>query len=294
MEGTSRTKIYFLLFIAAVIWGFQPVCLKWLLPEWSPETITTVRLFLFGGILLAESYRREGIKILPDRQSFFMLFVMGSCYMMNNVFQFTGLRYTTVTNTTLIVATGPVLTALLAGIFMKERLSLISKLGVLISLAGTFVVISDGNPAMLYDIDFNIGDVLCFLAQLSWTGYSLFSIGLMKKLSVLTVTGWSALFSAMLTSVYGIMEKGISVTPLSPIALGAFCYLVFLGGIIATIAWNEGVKAAGASVTSMFLYIMPVVGMLSGWLILDEYIDGVKLCGAAAIFLGVFLTTHSH
>ena len=294
MEGASRTRIYLLLFLAAIIWGFQPVTLKWLLPEWSPETITTVRLFLFGGMLLAESYRREREKMLPDRQTVLMLLVMGGCYMLNNVLQFTGLRYTTVTNTTLIVATGPVLTAVLAGIFMRERLSLLSKIGVIVSLAGTFVVISDGNPAMISNIDFNIGDLLCFLAQLSWTGYSLFSIGLMKKLSVLTVTGWSALFSAFFTGGYGIIENGISITPLSPLAAGAFCYIVFLGGIIATIAWNEGIKTAGASITSMFLYIMPVVGMLSGWLILDEYIDLVKLCGAAAIFLGVFMTTHSN
>ena len=230
--------------------------------------------------------------MLPDQPAVWSLIIMAVCYMLNNVLQFSGLRYTTVTNTTLIVSTGPVITAICAVLFMRERLSLLAWIGAFVSLLGTLIVISDGNPEVIFNVAFNIGDVLCFLAQLSWTGYTMVSIGLIRRMSVLTVTGWSALFSSILTGIYGLFEGSIVITPLSIIATGAFLYLVFLGGIMATIAWNEGIKEAGASVTSMFLYIMPVVGVASGWLILGEAMSMAKLCGAAAIFIGVYFATH--
>ena len=293
MKESSRTKIYGLLMLASVIWGFQPVTLKWLLPEWTPTAITTVRLCLFGIMLLLYSWYREGRRLLPDRHSLAIIMTMSLCYVLNNILQFTGLRYTTVTNTTLIVALGPALTAVLAAVFLRERLSGLAKLGVAVSLIGSLVVISNGDVGIITGIAFNIGDLFCVLAQLSWTGYTLLTLGLLKKMSIVTVTGWSALFSSVYSYIYGLLTEPFVLTALSPLAMGAFFYILFFGGIVATLAWNLGVKSAGASVTSIFLYLMPVVGMLSGWLILGEEISVAKLVGAATIFGGVYLTTHN-
>jgi len=68
---------------------------------------------------------------------------------------------------------------------------------------------------------------------------------------------------------------------------------VFLGGVLSMLGWNLGVKHAGASISAIFLNIMPVVGMLGGFLLLDESLGISQLAGAAAIFGGVYLTTHS-
>ena len=85
----------------------------------------------------------------------------------------------------------------------------------------------------------------------------------------------------------------LAVPLLSLPALGSFAYVLFGGGLIATLFWNLGVQKAGASLSAIFLNIMPVVGMLGGWLVFSESISPAKAIGAAAIFLGVYLTTHS-
>lgn len=55
---------------------------------------------------------------------------------LNNVLQFTGLKYSTITNCTLIAATGPAVTALIATICIRERLQILQWVGIAISFVG--------------------------------------------------------------------------------------------------------------------------------------------------------------
>ena len=145
MAAESRARTFSLLIIASAIWGFQPVCIKWLLDEWSPVTITAVRYFLFSAILFAIVWHREGRQLIPQGRTWVSLVLMGLGFMLNNVLQITGIGLTTVTNSTLISATSPANTAFLAAVFVRERLSVLSWAGIFISFLGTLTVISDGN-----------------------------------------------------------------------------------------------------------------------------------------------------
>ena len=62
---------------------------------------------------------------------------------------------------------------------------------------------------------------------------------------------------------------------------------------MAMLFWNLGVRRVGPSVTSIFQNVTPVVGMIGGMLLFAEQIGALQLLGAAAIFSGVYLTTHS-
>ena len=120
MGNSDRSKTYFLLVLAAASWGFQPTCIKWLVHEWSPVTITFVRYVFLSIILLGMAWRQEGARMLPKGRSWWYLLGMGlSGVMLNNILQFTGLLTTTVTNCTLISAMTPAVTAILAVLFIR-------------------------------------------------------------------------------------------------------------------------------------------------------------------------------
>ena len=292
-ENTGNTKTYFLLLFAAASWGFQPLCIKWLVAEWTPVTITAVRYFVISLILFAFLWRKYG-SILPPRKILGLLLCMGFMGIgVNNVLQFTGLRYTTVTNCTLISATTPAITAVMAVFWIRERLSLFSWLGILISFAGTFVVVSHGSWEAIRNIDFNIGDVLCFLSQVAWAVYSILGLKAMRHVSAVFVTAWAGFIGALMTLLYGFAMGEFDVVPLSMLAAGSYLYAVFIGGVLSMVFWNMGVKNAGPSISSIFLNLMPVVGMCAGWFFFHDEIGPVQLTGAAAIFVGVYLTTHS-
>jgi drug/metabolite transporter (DMT)-like permease len=292
-KGRRMVKTYFMLAFASAVWGFQPVCVKWLVAEWTPVTVTVIRYIFISLLLVITLYPKEGKKMFPPKKSWGWLALMGFFgILLNNVLQFAGLQYTTVTNCTLIAATSPAVTAFMAFFLIRERLSLIKWIGIFISFAGVLCIVSNGSLELIQNIDFNLGDILCFTAQTSWAIYCFISLKVMKYISAAAATLWFGLLGGFMTFIYGLFSNTIQVTMLSPVALGSFIYMVILGGFISLFFFNVGVKKAGPSVSAIFLNIMPVVGMISGNLLFADQIGIVQLGGAAAIFIGVFMTTH--
>lgn len=94
----------------------------------------------------------------------------------NNVAQFTGLQYSSITNCTLIAATGPAITALIATIFIHERLNFIQWIGIFISFIGVIFLITKGSIDVLLNFNFNPGDTLFFICQIVWALYSILGL----------------------------------------------------------------------------------------------------------------------
>lgn len=293
MNENEKRKTYLLLILTTIIWGIQPLCIKWLVTSWSPVTITAMRYFLIGTALILLAVHR-GERWLPPRECWLSLLLMGVTGIgLNNVMQFTGLKLSTVTNCTLIAAASPAITAFLAAVFVRERLNLIAWLGILISFLGALLVVSHGSLELIRHFAFNWGDILFFLAQIAWTMYSILGLKVMRHISAALTTGWAGLSGAVLTSAYGLLAGELHPVQLSTELWAAFFYTVLFGGVMAMLFWNIGVKNAGPSITSIFQNITPVVGMLGGTLLFAEVIGPLELAGAAAIFGGVYLTTHS-
>lgn len=292
MDEATKRKTYFLLAATTIIWGIQPLCIKWLVAVWTPVTITAMRYYFIGTTLLALSVYR-GEKLLPPRDCLLGLILMGATGIgLNNVMQFTGLGISTVTNCTLIAAASPAITAFLAAIFVRERLSLLAWGGIVLSFAGALIVISHGSLEVMRTLSFNEGDILFLLAQVAWTTYSLIALKIMRRMSALQTTGWAGIFGAFIVTGYGLITGQFAPVMLDASLGASFFYTVIFGGIMAMLFWNIGVHNAGASVTSIFQNITPVVGMIGGVLCFGEVIGFKEIAGAAAIFAGVYLTTH--
>jgi drug/metabolite transporter (DMT)-like permease len=290
----NKVKTFTILTLAAAFWGFQPSCIKWLVAVWSPVTLTACRYFIMSLIILAWAYARVGREFWPRRELWPMLFIMACVgILINNVSQFTGLKYTTVTNCTIISATSPVIAAFMSYLVIREKLSRLSWLGMAISFVGVLLVVSHGSLEVLQHLSFNRGDMLCFVSQVSWTIYSLLGLKVMEKLDPIATTGWAGFLGAWVTLAYGLATDDFHPVVLEWQPLVALLYTITCGGVFAMISWNLGVKAAGVSLASIFLNIMPVVGMLAGYFLFQEEIGLAQLGGALAIFCGVFLTTNA-
>ncbi len=295
MDLDVKKETYLLLIFTTIVWGIQPLCIKLLIADWSPVTITCARYLLISGIFFLLMYLRRDKGIRPPRSCWLPLAAMGvTGIFINNVTQFTGLQYSTVTNCTLIAATSPAITSFMAALFIKERLNLLAWIGIVISFIGVLSVVSHGSMEVVAKIDFNKGDILFFVCQIFWTIYSVIGLRVMQKISAMAATAWAGLFGAICTAGYGLITGELTPVFLPTLSWAAYFYTVFLGGVMAMLFWNIGVKNAGPSVTSIFQNITPIVGMIGGALLFNEVI-GIGECGGAlAIFGGVYLTTHSN
>ena len=186
-----KNKAYVLLSLAGILWGFQPVVVKFIVAEMNPPTLVSFRYLLLSATLFLLMKITHKKDFIPPKSCWLPLIIMGiTGVSLNNGSQFTGLQYSTVANATLIAAMTPAVTSLLAFVFLRERLALLQWIGIIISISGTLYLISNGNLDIILHISFNLGDILFFVAQLSWAIYCLISIRVMKKMSVLSVTAF--------------------------------------------------------------------------------------------------------
>jgi len=288
------TRSYLLLIGAAVVWALQPAFIKWLTAEMLPLTFTALRHTVIAGVLLVVYYLRERHRFWPLGREWLLFALMGATgILINNAVQFTGLKYTTMTNCALISAMAPTFTALLAALFLRERLAGRAWLGIVLSLVGVTVIISQGSWELIQSLSLNYGDVLCIVAILGWAVFSLLGVEVMKRHSAVGATAWSSLFGAVLTCLYGMAVGEFQPVALSPLAFSCAAYATLLGGIFCVLAWNYGVQAVGASTAAVFLNLMPVVGMVGGVILLGELITTASVAGAVLVISGVWLTTHA-
>lgn len=232
---------------------------------------------------------------LPPKKSLLTLFLMGFFGItVSNGIQFTGLQYSSVGNMTLISTTAPVITVILARIFLNERLNLIQIIGIIISFFGTLYLLSGGTLSTFTQMNFNKGDIYFFIGEVAWVIYILLSIPILKKISVLSATAWSGLFGSILTALFAHYSVGLQIVPLSTLGIYSFLFIILGGGITAMICWNLGTKKVGASNSAIFLNLLPVVGIISAYFTLNEPITLQKILSGIFIILGVYITTHSH
>ena len=280
-------KAYSFLIIACLLWGFQPVTIKIVTQEMNILTIIPLRFLIVSIILFIIMKITNEKNFLPPKKSLLTLFLMG-------FFGITVLQYSSVGNMTLISTTAPVITVILARIFLNERLNLIQIIGIIISFFGTLYLLSGGTLSTFTQMNFNKGDIYFFIGEVAWVIYILLSIPILKKISVLSATAWSGLFGSILTALFAHYSVGLQIVPLSTLGIYSFLFIILGGGITAMICWNLGTKKVGASNSAIFLNLLPVVGIISAYFTLNEPITLQKILSGIFIILGVYITTHSH
>lgn len=288
----NQNKVYCLLGLAAVLWGVQPVVVKVALKELSPVMITFYRYIGISAILLLVLFVRGGRNTFPPARHWVTLAAMGAAGItLNNVLQFTGLQYSTVINCTLVSATTPALTAVLTAVFLHERLNTVQWTGVVVSFCGVVFLVAHGSMAVILNLSFNHGDILFFVSQLCWAVYSLLGRRVMAELSPMTTTAWAGLAGAVLTGLYGLWGGADTAVSVTSVGISSMSYMIIGGGVLAMTWWNVGVKALGPSQASIFINIMPLVGMLFAVVFLGEQLGWQELVGGLLTLSGVYLTT---
>lgn len=291
---TKRNKVYILLGLAAVLWGAQPVVIKTLLCELSPTMITFYRYLAISFILFIVLFMNKGENFFPAARHRLTLLLMGvSGIALNNVLQFSGLEYSTVINCTLVSATTPAVTAVIAFIFLHEQVNRVQWIGIIISFLGVLFLVTHGSIEVIMRLSFNYGDVLFFASQVCWAVYTVLGRKVMLELSPIAATAWAGLAGALVTGIMALWEGGDINANLTANGGWSMLYIIIGGGVLAMTWWNSGVKVVGPSQAAIFTNIMPLVGMILAVAFLNEPLGWREVVGGLWILFGVYLTTQS-
>lgn len=184
----------------------------------------------------------------------------------------------------LLISAGPVFTALLSTLFLRERLTRVGWTGILVAFAGVALIALSGGKGLR----FTPGALLILLAAGVAAIYSTLSKPFLRRYAPIAFTCYSIWAGTLplLLFLPGLLRQFPAAAPPATFAV---IYLGIFPGAIAYVLWNHALARMPASLLSSFLYLSPVLASLIAWLWLGELPALLTLVGGAIAIVGVIL-----
>ncbi len=274
--------------LTVIIWGTTFISTKILLQNFPPVQILFFR-FLVGlaALLVVYPHRLHGTT-RKQELSFAAAGLCGVClyYLLENI----ALTYTMASNVGIIISVAPFFTAMLSQLLTREK-SLHPRffLGFAVAMAGIFLIRFNGSRLELNPL----GDLLALLAALLWACYSLLtrkisSYGYHTVLTTRRVFAYGILF--MIPALFLFDFPWDPARFADPLSLANLLFLGLGASALCFVTWNFGVKVLGAVKTSVYIYLVPVVTVLTSVLVLHERITLLAGIGTVLTLAGLFLS----
>jgi drug/metabolite transporter (DMT)-like permease len=186
----------------------------------------------------------------------------------------------------------PILTAVLAGIFLGERVGLPAGLGMALAIGGLFLVFT---PAAETGPDRLLGDALFLLGALAWAVYGVISKRASTRLDSVSATLYGTAGGTLVLLPPAIAEGGMGqLLAAGTTAWLGVLYLAVFGSVVAFILVQYGIRRIGASRASVFALLVPIVGVGSSALLLREPLTPLTLAGGALVLVGLWIVERPH
>ncbi len=281
-----------LMLLVAIFWGLTFLFTKLGLKSFDPVTFATLRTISAAialNILGVLHIRTKGACRFRIQDHILALF-LGLLGMAFFPWTFSlAMQATSSANGGLIFGTTPVVVGLISIILGMDRSSPGNWVGVMLSFIGILLII---NPKEIsFSSNTFTGDLLMTGAMFTWAVYTVANRLAPTRISPLQLTAYASLWgtSAIIA---------ISLPELSQQSWGKVLPVSWLGailsGVLATalsyVLWNKNVKQVGPTKTAVYLNLVPLVAIISGYLILGEALYWYHLPAGLAILSGVLFT----
>ena len=283
--------IYLKLVLMAVFWGGTFAAGRIVSQEAGPFTAAFLR-FLIASVFLVLLTRRFEAKLprLTARQMLLAALLGLTGIFLYNVFFFQGLKTVTASRAAVIIPSNPVFIFLLSIVLFRERFTWLKATGVFLSACGAILVITHGNPAGVLEQGIGIGELFIVGCVAAWVAYSLLGKLIVDSLAPMAAVTYACLFGLAGLALPMFLETGLAdLSRLSWPVWVALFYLGFFGTALGFTWYYQGIQRLGPAKASVFINLVPVSGVLLGWLLLGESIDMSIGAGAVLVILGVIL-----
>ena len=192
----------------------------------------------------------------------------------------------------LLIASTPTFTALLASLFLGERLKVWGWVGIGVSFAGAaLIAFGEGDPSTgsgWQSVRFEPRALLILLAAVCTSLYFILQKRYLEKYNALQLSAYSIWAGTLLMLVF--LPGLIRALPTAPLdATLAVVYLGIFPAALAYVAWTYVLSRMPASIAGSFLYLSPVLATLIAWVWIGEMPTGLSLLGGATSLVGVIL-----
>lgn len=275
----------------ALIWGINIPIMKNGLEDVNHYFFNAVRLAVSVAVLLSFALweRARGKRMsadLPKRKIVVYSLIVSALYQWLFLM---GIDNTTSGNTALIISTIPMWTALLARMFLKDRLALMSWCGLLVALTGTIVVaLQKGDVSA--NTEHLTGNLFILACAIAWAAGTVYSRPMLTQISPMQLSGFAAAMSLPLHLYLGFSNGRADLPALQSVNL--WLILLYSGVLSTGLAlpmWSFGVRHAGPAHAAIMQNMVPVIAIIAAWLTRGETATVPQLVGGGLILIGLFV-----
>jgi drug/metabolite transporter (DMT)-like permease len=188
----------------------------------------------------------------------------------------------------MIISTAPVYTAVLAVLFLRERLKPLGWLGIAISCCGAMTIaIGKGGHVQI-----ETGTVVILVAAGLSALWAVIQRPVARRIGATAVTTYTTCFGTILLLPF-LPSLSKSLSTASPGATLAIIYLGIFPAAIANTLWSFCLSRMPASRLAVFMYLMPPMAILFAWLFQKEVPRPIALAGGAVAILGVIIVNRT-
>lgn len=280
--------------IATIMWSGNFIVARGMIDYVPPITLGLFR-WLSAAIILLPFCYKELAAAWPTIKKHWYFYVSSS---LAGVSLFTLILYfaaltTSVLNMTLIATSTPVITIILARLFLGEKFTLNRVIGIVIAVAGITILATRGRISNLLGLEFHLGDILVLCTSV------LFAINniLMRNkpkgptlnayLSTIFILG---IIVNLPLSIWELSQPGIDI-----VFNGKVWIAVIYLGLIASVGgfwfWNKAIVIIGAGNAALFYYSLPFFSGLGAVILLSEPVLWVHWVSGAMIISGIVIAT---
>lgn len=279
-----------ILLSVAIVWGGNFVAYKYLMELIPPAGLLAARFISITAILLGVLAVRGQLLRGNTRRMWVRLFAAGVLIMgVQQITFVSGLNLTAAGEGSLIFATAPVFTALMAAALGQERITGGNWLGIIAAMAGTAVVILGGAGAEHVPDTRVTGDLLMLVSSLGYAAFMVVSKPLMKRYGALKVVAFAYVFGLLVVVPFGAHEMVTAQwAEMGLPGWFSMFWLVILAGAYGFVAWYWRISRTTPSRVAVYQYIVPVVALITAGLLLAERPAGLQIAGAALVLLGLY------
>lgn len=273
---------------ANILWGLMAPVGKSALVEFSALSVTTFRMVGAAACfwLLSLFCKREQV---DHRDMLKIFFAALFALVFNQGVYIFGLSMTSPIDASIVTTTLPIVTMIVAAIYLKEPVTNKKVLGIFVGAMGALILINagSGNGSIM-------GDLLCLIAQISFSIYLTVFKGLSQKYSPITLNKWMFVYASMCYIPFSYHDvAAIQWAEISTAALLQVGYVVVGGSFLAYICIMTAQRLLRPTVVSMYNYMQPIVASIVTVIVGMATFNMEKGIAIALVFLGVYIVTQS-
>jgi drug/metabolite transporter (DMT)-like permease len=290
LQNPSVSVAYVMLVVVMLLWASGIVVARSVFEVVPPVGFSFWRwvcaVIIMTPIAAAQTWQRRSY--LAERVP--LILMLGFFMAWGSTAIVVAVQYTSATNVALVSASQPIVTALIAWVLVRHRLTRWQISGVVAATLGVVGMIARFDVEVLRSLSFNLGDVVILL---SLTGYALYAVNLHRwvpRVGPLVMMYVTCLGVALvLFPVYVAESIWIEKMVFDRSVLMAMLYLAMIPTLLATIMWNISVGVVGPNRATIFTNLLPLFGITLAVSFLNEALRSYHIIGGMLVCAGITL-----